>query len=65
MAEDGEAEADNETSEWENREREEHVAQMAEEARLGGEEEAVILFSFVRGGGGFLSHFLSQTVQGG
>jgi len=37
-----------EASECENREREEHSAQMAEEeARLGGEEQAVNLFSTV------------------
>ena len=41
-----EVEAGSEASERENREYEKHIAQMAEEeARLGGEEQADILFS--------------------
>ena len=51
-------EAGSEASERENRKREEQLAQMAEkEARLGGEELVVNLFSF--GGGAFLSFPLS------
>ena len=55
MAEAG-VEAGSEASEWENREREEHLTQMAEgEARLGGEEQTdtLVLMSFFLGGGGF------------